>query len=90
MTIQNKAPRVKRLDSIGAVASELAALYRRTRRGEVEVADASRLASVLSILRQCLEAGDVEQRLRVMEASLSAQPGRSAPGARVVPLRSAR
>jgi hypothetical protein len=55
---------------------------------EVDVADASKLASVLAILRQCLEAGDVEQRIRAMEAALAAQSGNRKP--RVVPLKSVR
>jgi hypothetical protein len=92
MTIPNKMPRVGGLKTIGQVATELAKLYRRTRRGEVDVADASKLASVLAILRQCLEAGDVEQRIRSLEATLAAQPGTRATTAppRVVPLRSVR
>jgi hypothetical protein len=90
MAAPTKMPRVGGLKTIGQVATELAKLYRRTRRGEVDVADASKLASVLGILRTCLEAGDVETRIRTLEASLAAQPGRSAPGARVMPLRSVR
>jgi hypothetical protein len=69
-----KKMRVGRLDSIGRVASELGRLYRQARRGEVDVADASRLGTMLGILRQCLEAGDLEKRVMDLEKRGSEPP----------------
>jgi hypothetical protein len=64
-------PRIGRLDSIGAIASELGRLYREARKGEIESFEATRLASILTGLRACLEAGmldDLQHRLDALEA----------------------
>jgi len=70
--------RIGRLTSVGQVAAELARLYRYARWGEIPVADASRLATILAVMRQCLEASELEARIAQMEAALvpSAQKGR--------------
>jgi hypothetical protein len=59
--------RVGPLRNLGDVARELGRLYRKARRGEIDVADASRLATMLGTLRQCLEAGDLERRVIELE-----------------------
>jgi len=38
-------------------------------RGDVAVADASRLATILAAMRQCLEASELERRIAEMEAA---------------------
>ena len=43
----------------------------RERRGEISASDASKLASVLAVLRQCLEASDLEKRMAELEDLLS-------------------
>ena len=63
-----KAVRVGRLDTVGAVACELGKLYRQARNGRVSVADASRLATVLTALRGCLEVSEIEQRIAALES----------------------
>ncbi len=73
--------RVGRLDTIGHVASELGKLYRKARRGEADVADASKMATMLGTLRQCLEAGDLEQRVIELEKR-NAEPAK--PNLRVI------
>jgi hypothetical protein len=62
-----KPARVGRLDTVGAVACELARLYRQARRGEIDVASASRLATILTALKGCLETADVERRIADLE-----------------------
>ncbi|HMR33971.1 MAG TPA: hypothetical protein PKA09_23645 [Geminicoccus sp.] len=47
--------------------AELGRLYREARRGEVTVGDASKLATILAILRSALEAGDLEARVAELE-----------------------
>jgi len=48
---------------VGQVAAELGRLYRHARWGEIPVADASRLATILAVMRQCLEASELERRI---------------------------
>jgi hypothetical protein len=54
--------------------SELGRLYKEARRGGVPVVDASRLATILSALRECLKASDMELRIVELEALLTAEP----------------
>jgi hypothetical protein len=63
--------RIGRLTTVGQVAAELGRLYRQARRGDVAVADASRLATILASMRQCLEASELERRIEQMEAALA-------------------
>jgi hypothetical protein len=63
--------RVGQLRTLGGLSAELARLYRQARRGEIAAADASRLASILAVARQCIEASDLERRLNELEASAS-------------------
>ena len=53
--LRKRAIRIGSLATLGRVASELARMYREARRGEISASDASKLASVLAVLRQCLE-----------------------------------
>ena len=66
--VKRRRPKVGRLTTVGEVAAELGRLYRLTRWGQVPTQDASRLATILSAMRQCLEASDIERRLAELEA----------------------
>jgi len=79
---EHRKVRIGPLTTLGEVAAELGRLYRQARRGEVPVADASRLATILSVMRQCLEASELERRIAEMEAAIA--PERSGT---VVPFR---
>ena len=59
--------RIGRLDSVGGVVRELGRIYRRARRGELDVGDATRLAMILREIRCALEASDIERRLEMLE-----------------------
>ena len=85
MTEKRKV-RIGRLTTVGQVAAELGRLYRQARRGDVAVADASRLATILAAMRQCLEASELERRIADMEAALAPANATSS----VVQLRSRR
>jgi hypothetical protein len=78
--------RIGRLTTVGQVAAELGRLYRQARRGDVAVAGASRLATILAVMRQCLEASELERRIAEMEAALAPANATSS----VVQLRSSR
>jgi hypothetical protein len=65
-------PRIGPLDTIGGVVTELGRVYRLARRGEMDVADATRLAYILRELRCALEAGDIEARIEALEQRKSA------------------
>ena len=69
--LRKRAIRIGSLATLGRVASELARMYREARRGEISASDASKLASVLAVLRQCLEASDLEKRMADLEELLS-------------------
>jgi hypothetical protein len=62
--------RIGRLTTVAQVAAELGRLYRHARWGEIPVADASRLATILGAVRRCLEASDLERRIAEMEAAI--------------------
>ena len=64
---RKRAQRVGRLDTVGHIVSEMGRLYRQARRGEINSADASRLASILALMRQGLEVSDLERRLSELE-----------------------
>jgi hypothetical protein len=69
--------RIGRLTTVGQVAAELGRLYRHARWGEIPAADASRFAMILTAMRQCLEASDLEARIAEMEAALETKPSES-------------
>jgi hypothetical protein len=60
--------RVKELDSVGGVAVEMKTVYRRVRHGEITPAFGRILVSILTDIRACIEAHEVEQRLEAIEA----------------------
>ena len=60
--------RVGKLDSVGGVLTEMGKLYREARRGDLDTLDATRLCSVLSEIRRCLELGELERRVLELEA----------------------
>ena len=60
---KGRTRRIGRLTTVGQVAAELGRLYRQARRGDVAVADASRLATILAAMRQCLEASELSVEL---------------------------
>ena len=61
--------RIGPLNTVGGVVTELGRVYRQTRRGYLDLADATRLACILREIRCALEAGDIERRLDVHEAA---------------------
>jgi hypothetical protein len=53
--------------NIGEVITEMSAIYYDARRNQLDTLDASRLTSILVALRQCIEVGDLEERLIAIE-----------------------
>ena len=47
--------RVTRLRSVGEIVHELGKLYRQVRKGDVDTLEGFRRASILGIMRQCLD-----------------------------------
>ncbi len=70
--------RIGPLDTVGGVVTELGRIYRKARRGELDVGDATRLAMILREIRCALEASDIERRLEALEAARGAVPWRGA------------
>ena len=56
-----------KLTTAGDVRRELGRIYREGKAGQREVGDVSRLANVLQILSRCIEAGDLEKRVEILE-----------------------
>lgn len=56
------APRIRgaKLDTLGAVKSELGKIYREARRGELDAQKATRLASILLNIAQLMKAEEPE------------------------------
>ena len=67
-----KHMRIGKLRTLGDVSDELTRLYKRFFHGQITSADASRMASVLQVKRQCLADTSIEERLNKVEASLGA------------------
>ena len=65
------AVRVGRLDSLDRVRREAVRLYKDCRQGLLAPSDASKLASVLDLVRRLVEAGDLERRLDQLEAAVA-------------------
>jgi hypothetical protein len=63
--------RIGRLQTLRDIAIECGKLYRRAARGKISSADASRQASILAVMRQCIESSDTEQRLEALERAAS-------------------
>lgn len=76
---KKRAQRVGRLHTVGHICSEMGKLYRQARRGEINTADASRLASILALMRQGLEASELEKRLAALESGDEIQPASHKP-----------
>lgn len=53
----------KALSKVEHCRAELAAVYREARAGKLDIADASRLANILSILSRMIEGGELEKQL---------------------------
>lgn len=62
----NKYARVK-LSSVSDCSKELAKLYREARSGRIDVADASKLSNILSILSRMLTNSELEARVEELE-----------------------
>lgn len=62
-----KRIRVGRLDSLAGIRAELGRVYREARRGELPTDHATRLASVLDMIRRVLEVEVLEKRLTLLE-----------------------
>lgn len=56
-----------KLTNATEVSRELAKLYREARSGRIDVADASRLANMLSILSRILSDSELEARIEALE-----------------------
>jgi hypothetical protein len=68
---KNAKNTIGRLTTVGQVAAKLGRLYRHARWGVIPVTDASRLATILAAMRQCLETSELERRIAEMEAAIS-------------------
>ena len=61
--------RIGPLATVGGVVVELGRIYRQGRRGELDLGDMTKLATVLRELRCALEAKDIEARIEALEAA---------------------
>ena len=62
-------PKIK-LNSIGDVRREMGTIYREARAGKLDIADAGRLAYVLTAVGKLIEVELIEQRLAELERKL--------------------
>lgn len=70
------ALRIGKLDTVGGIVRELGRLYREARRGQIDIADSTRLAFILKTIREALEASEIERRIAILEAETRhGQPG---------------
>ncbi len=67
--------RVGPLETAADVKREAGRLYRAARRGDVTMADASRLASVLALILKVVEGSELEARIEALERAKGAANG---------------
>jgi len=67
MAVDKRKPRVGKLDTIGGVVTEMAQVYRATRRGDLDSLEGARLVSMLTQIRTAIETGDIEKRIEALE-----------------------
>jgi hypothetical protein len=60
--------RTPKLTTVQNVGIEIARIYRATKRGAVSTPDGYRMVQMLAVLKTCLEASALEQRLAALEA----------------------
>lgn len=58
----------KALSKVEHCRAELAAVYREARAGRLNIADASRLGNILSLLARMIEGSDLEKRIEALES----------------------
>lgn len=64
-------PKVRKaLSKVEHCRAELAAVYREARAGRLDIANASKLGNILSLLARMIESGDVERRVEALEQLL--------------------
>lgn len=61
-------PPAKRLDSVRNVRREAAIIYKAARAGDIDVADASKLVNILSIISRMIQGDELEKRIEALEA----------------------
>lgn len=64
--------RIGKLTNLRQIAIECGRLYRRAAKGLIPSADASRQASILAVMKTCIEASDTEARLDALEKAADA------------------
>jgi hypothetical protein len=70
---QKRRTRIGKLSTVSMVGSEIARLYKQSRRGEIDSLVAYRLATVLGMLAKCLETGAVEAQLAELREAIDKQ-----------------
>lgn len=56
---------------MGGILTELARVYREARRGEIDVQDGTRLASILATIRTVIEGSEIERRVLELESKMA-------------------
>jgi hypothetical protein len=68
--------RIPRLDSVGRVGTEIAKIYRLMRNEQIKSIDGLRAAQCLLALKNCLEVGEIADRLANIEQALANREAR--------------
>ena len=66
---KKEKPRIGPLKDVGGIRRELGRVYRAARSGDLDPADASRLAFILKQIRECIVDRDFEGRIVALEAA---------------------
>jgi len=56
------------LTTVQNVGIEIARIYRKTKKGEINTSDGYRMVQMLAVLKQCLESATLEERVANLEA----------------------
>jgi hypothetical protein len=72
---QRAPQRIRPIRNSHDVCLALNSVYRDMRSGALPTVDGSRMANTLDVLRRAIESGDLEQRVKSLEAQLGARQG---------------
>ena len=72
---QRAPQRIRPIRNSHDVCLALNSVYRDMRSGALPTVDGSRMANCLDVLRRAIESGDLEQRVKSLEAQLGARQG---------------
>jgi hypothetical protein len=68
---RRRGPKIPRLTSVARIGHEIGRIYRQMRYEQISTADGKRCAEVLTMMKLCLEASEIERRIEAIEEAIA-------------------